>query len=152
MDYKSPDASAMCYNYPITRLTNKSNMTLTTNCAQCLTRRAILQYSVSIGTSNTSRLRSCCIMEGRRCLWRSWIVVLSHQKSTTSGTGTGYHKQQKTHWDYELLQITVDSPADTRQSTQRQEYVWVQLYKRKLGTQTHWMHQLAGLWDNVVLA
>lgn len=30
--------------------------------------RGILQYSVSIGTSNTSRLSSCCIMEGRRCL------------------------------------------------------------------------------------
>lgn len=37
----------------------------------CLTRSGILQYSLSTGTSNTSRLSSCCIMVGRRCLQNS---------------------------------------------------------------------------------
>lgn len=47
--------------------------------------RGILQYSVSIGTSNTSRLSSCCIMEGRRCL----------QKERTASSEEGNKADQR---------------------------------------------------------
>lgn len=37
-----------------------------------------------MGTSNTSRLSSCCIMEGRRCLWNIRTTLFKHKNTDTA--------------------------------------------------------------------